>query len=216
MSLQTNVFENGRWVTRIMDPYHVRALQAHGSHDKDSAASSEEAPSLGVLSRTLVRSSVIQQVIPARVRHKTKNDVLFISANFVTIMEALGNYQLKYIAFTDDFNSRIRSARILGDRREPDQGDKYNSIRRGEETWLKTHDWPVLTDDKQILHGNSTGVQVLPPHILVLALESRKLIFICGISGISDQVRLLSSERQLPAARSPIEQLGEHIAVDPR
>lgn len=206
MSLQTNVFENGRWVTRSLDPYHVRAQNRRHEEEKTSSCSKGpvNAPSLGLLTRTLVGSSVIKRIIPARIRHKTKNDVLFISADSITIKQAFGNYTLKDIAVKNDFDSPIRSARILGDPRETDKGDKYNRVLR------ETGIWETEADDL-LLHTRE-----LPPHILVLTLESSRLVFLCSLNGTSDQPRLLWGQHPLPAARWPNEQLGEHLAVDPK
>lgn len=219
MSLQTNVFENGRWVTRSLDPFHFRVQNAHQEAEKKAtlADSPEEAPSLGLLTRTLSRSSVIKWVIPARIRHKTKNDVLFISADCVNIKEASGNYTLRNVCIKDDFDSPIQAARIFGNPRDRDQGDKYNDAKRGPKTFELDQitnqlfgDWPTTPDEGQLA--------AYPPNkqFLVLALESNKLAFICAVNGASNEPQLLSSQHPLPVANSPNMRLGRHIAVDPK
>jgi hypothetical protein len=47
---------------------------AHNNHHD----SSEEPPVYGLMTRTLVQSPVIRQIIPARIRSKDLNDVVFI------------------------------------------------------------------------------------------------------------------------------------------
>lgn len=172
-----------------------------------------KAPSLGILTRTLVGSSVVRWIIPARIRHETNNDVLFISADSIVIKEAFGNYTIKEVAVKDDFDSPIRAARILGDPRQTDGGDKYSRIMRDTREY-KNEEWPVQMDETKSLNELPLHPRVLPPHILVLALES-KLVFVCSLNGTADQLRLLWSQHPLPAARWPNEQLGEHLAVDP-
>lgn len=209
MSLQTSVFENGRWVTRSLDPYHVRAQNTRRDEGKtaSSPTSPEKPPLVGLLTRTLARTSVTKWIIPARIRHKTKNDVLFVSADSVTIKEVSCNCALKNISVKNDFDSPIRAARILGDRRKYDQGDKYNAVYRK---------WPVRVGEGRNPDNAAYHLQELPPHILVLALESNQLVFMCAVDGPSSQAQLLSSQHQLPIARSPIERLGKDIAVDPK
>lgn len=227
MSLQTNVFENGRWVTRSLDPFHFRAQNAHQEAEKKAtlADSPEEAPSLGLLTRTLSMSSVVKWVIPARIRHETKNDVLFISADCVNIKEASGNYTLRNVFVKDDFDSPIQAAKILGDTRARDQGDKFNDVERHSETFESIPgpitgniygEWPMTLDEGQLANNSRNKSGNLPPHILVLALESDKLAFICAVNGASNEPQLLSSQHPLPVASSPNMRLGRHIAVDPK
>jgi len=227
MSLQTNVFENGRWIIRSLDPYHVKAQNTRREEEKTVSSSTgpEKAPELGLLTRTLVGSSVTKWIIPARIRHKTKNDVLFVGVDRVTIKEASGNYALKNVAVKNDFDSPIRAARILGDPRECDQGDKYNAVDREATTFTLTRgaltgqiygEWPVRVYEGQTPDNVTDHPRELPPHVLVLVLESDQLVFMCAVNGPSNQPQLLSSKRPLPAARSPNERLGQHVAVDPK
>lgn len=227
MSLQTNVFENGRWVTRSLDPYHVRAQNTRREEEKTASLSNspEKAPSLGLLTQTLVRSSVTKWIIPARIRHKTKNDVLFIGADCVTIKEASGDYTLKNVAVKDDFDSPIRAARILGDPRECDEGDKYNAVERAAKTFTLTRgaltgqiygEWPIRVGGAKNPESVAYLPRELPPHVLVLNLESNQLVFMCAVNGPSNQPQLLSSQHPLPVARSLNQRLGQRIAVDPK
>ena len=214
MSVQTTVLENGRWITRYVDPYHVRAQNTETPRKEQSqpSISLPKTPSVGILTKTLVRSSVINRIIPARIRHKAKNDVLFISANSVTIKEAHGDYTLREIATMSDFESTIKSARIIGERRKlTSYDDNYNILKRHAH-WLK--DFP--SDDIYTNEDDSMDSRDLPPHILVLALESNRLVFVCAISGKSDDPELLSSQKALPVLPSPLHGLGELIAIDPK
>lgn len=220
MSVQTTVLENGRWVTRNVDPYRVRAQNTETPRKEQSQPSINlpKTPSVGILTKTLVRSSVINRIIPARIRHKTKNDVLFISANSVTVKEARGDCALQEIAIKSDFDSTIKSARIIGERRELTKLDYSYQMPKKAEHWDATH---TNEDDDFVDEGDppdraALNRQDIPPHVLVLALESNRLVFLCAISGKSEHTELFWSQKVLPAPPSPLEGLGELIAVDPK
>lgn len=219
MSVQTTILENGRWVTRNVDPYHVRAQNTETPRKEQSqpSISLPKTPSLGILTKTLVRSSVINRIIPARIRHRTKNDVLFISANSVSVKEAKGDYTLEEIATKSDFGSTIKSARIIGEQRELTKHDySYNMLQK-EDHWEDIHtneDYDFV--DEGDLPNHTALSRELPPHILVLALESNRLVFLCAVSGDSKHPELFWGQKALPAPISPLEGLGELIAVDPK
>ena len=217
MSFQTNVFENGRWVTRSLDPYHVRAQNTRREEGEISSysSSSVEVPSFGCLTKTLVGSAVIKQIIPARIRDKTKDDVLFISADSIVIKEFSENYTLEDVLVKNDFDSPIQSARTIGSRTEGDEGSEYNYIKQDSETFAAEERLTQVYEK-----GNSDDVLLqtieLSPHILVLALESSKLVFVCSCCEASNQPSLIWSQYPVPAAISSTEQLGQHLAVDPK
>ena len=219
MSLQTNVFENGRWVTRNIDPYQARARNTEPQRKEQTASSPlvlTNVPSVGLLTRTLVRSSVIKWIIPAKIRHKTKNDVLFITADSVQIKEAYGDYALKSIAIKDDFDAPIRAVRILGDPRELADPDQFAHQER--ERGASGDHWEYPHDEilRRLPHGIPVHPPDIPPHIAVVALESNKLVFFCAVSHTSDHPRFICCQKELPASPSPLEKLGEHVAVDPK
>ena len=56
----------------------------------------------------------------------------------------------------------------------------------------------------------------LPPQLLILVLESEKIVFLYATSGPADRPHLVTSQRPLPHSSSRLEQLGETIAIDPR
>ena len=203
-------------MTRNVDPYHVRAQNTETPRKEPNqpSISLPKAPSVGILTKTLVRSSVVNRIIPARIRHKTKNDVLFISANSVTIKEAKEDYTLEEVVTKSDLDSTIKSARIIGERRELTKHDYSRDMLRKAPYW--DSDLNLFVDEGDPLHGAALSRQELPPHILVLALDSNRLVFLFAISGDSRHPELFSSQKALPAPISPLESLGEMIAVDPK
>lgn len=220
MSVRTTVLENGRWVTRDVDPYHIRAQNPETRRKEQSRPSINfpEKPSMGILTKTLVRSPVINRIIPARVRHKTMNDVLFISATSVTIKEAKGDYALHEIATKSDFDSTIKSARIIGEQRELTRDDSSFSLLRNHKYWLNlcANEYDDQLDQRDLQHHATLEHRELPPQILVLALESDRLVFLCAVSGSAEHPELFTSQKALPAPTSPLQSLGELIAVDPQ
>ncbi len=215
MSVQTTVLENGRWVTRNVDPYRVRAQNTETPRKEHSQPSINlpKTPLLGLITKTLVRSPVINRIIPARIRHRTKNDVLFISSNSVAIKEAKEDYTLGEIATKSDFDSTIKSARIIGERRYYTKQDSQGMLLKDSHAWI-----PTFTDEDDDLSDEDAtqNLRELPPHILVLALESSRLVFLCAVSGKSEQPELLSSQKALPAPTSHSQGLGQLLAVDPK
>ena len=214
MSVQTSVFENGRWITRSIDPYHLRAKNRRHEGD-ESDARAAEAPPCGLLTQTLVRSSVIKQIIPARIRHKNQNDALFISADSVVIKQFSDNRAVEEIIVKNDFDSPIRTARVLGDWREHDSSHDFDLRPGYQERWMS------MEGNENVKEADSESIipsleNDIPPQILVLALESSRLVFLCSRNGTSHQPRLLWGQHPLPAAKAPNEQLGEHLAVDPK
>ena len=219
MSVQTTVLENGRWVTRNVDLYHVRAQMTETPRKEQSqrSISLPDTPPLGILTKTLVRSSVVNRIIPARIRHETKNDVLLISANSVTIKEAKGDFTLDEIITKSDFDSTIKSASIIGERRKLTKHNYGHNILKEEKNWQNFDSDEDEVYVKGYSHNPAAPPQrELPPHILVLALESNRLVFLCAVSGSTEPLEILSSQRALPASTSPLQGLGEFMAVDPK
>lgn len=172
---------------------------------------------LGVLTQTLVKSPVIRSIIPARIRHADKNDVIFVRGDSIEIKEVtkvfgeesnaiIRDACLANIAGKADFDSTIRSARVLGTPRKIEQ-------------WGFTETpVSVIKHEEAVYRVQPSFYRPeLPPQILVMALESSKLVFICMFYDFSGHVRWLSSYRVLPNyAQTYSKQLGEHIAVDPK
>ncbi len=167
-------------------------------------------PSFGLLTQTLIESPVIKWIIPARIRHSSKNDVVFVRDRAIQIKEIRKEgtkgecSYLEDVAVKNDFDSTIRAARIFGLARtiapsEP-RPTGIDAIIKQEVTE------PPESEVK--LHPE------LPPQLIALTLESMKLVFLCAFHE-DQEVRFLSSYRHLPASKSHSEQLGEHLAIDP-
>ena len=170
-----------------------------------------KAPALGLLTRTLVDSPVVKLIIPARIRHASKNDVVFVRQNSIEIKqlrrhgdEGESSY-LQDIAVKNDFDSPIRTARIFGLPRV------FEEVAPDIDAILKQEYFA----EPELEAGLNAE---LPPQILALTLESMKLVFLCALHDRDGNVLFQSSYRILSTAgeTSHSQQLGEHIAVDPK
>ena len=176
---------------------------------RGETASRKPTPLKGILTRTLMPSSVVKYIVPARIRHRTKNDVVLVGEHTIELKELLPDGTLHSVAQKGDFGSGIRAASVIGDpgldaRIPPTTGiDSIIKQEASEET-MKIPD----------------GWREAPPQILVIALESRTLIFLFAYQNFSDQLDFAAYPRPLPLfgkdERKDDNQLGKHIAVDPR
>ena len=145
---------------------------------------------------------MVNWILPARIRHKNKNDVLFIGRDSVEVKELSGDCHLEDVAVKSDFGSTIRSARVLGAPVALPESYGLDAIIKSEEL------------DEMVLDAD--GPLQIPPQILVLALESKMLVFLFAFYDRHDKIQYISSQRALPPQRSYLEQLGKHMAVDPK
>ena len=208
MSIQTSVLVDGHWTTRIMDRDQVIALNRDGSRqEKQSSAlvSPQRPPLLGILTQTIIRSPVVKWIIPAQIRHENKNDVIFVYDDYIEIKEIVQaeNGYMQNVVVKADFDSSIRSARIYGLPRQyyihAWKTEGYDAIIKKE-----PQDWQATPRTQS------------PPHILVLALGSNKLVFLFALDNNSSQVRFVYYSRPLPSPGPMPKPVAEHLAVDPR
>ena len=222
-SVQTIGYATGEPITQNVDTPQVLAQDRETFHRERpvtpselSQQSTQRAPLLGILSQTLIRSPVAKWIIQARIRHKDKNDVLFIYENLIEIHEVvtdekddasemvaingqldfLVNFsvRLKKVAVKTDMDSLIRSAGVFG--------------------LPRRYTYP-MPDGVKVKEEEQSHRAELPPQILVLALASGILAFIFGFHDGSETIRFFQCRRPLPMGRSGPERLGEHLAIDP-
>ncbi|KAL8726238.1 MAG: hypothetical protein Q9181_006131 [Wetmoreana brouardii] len=210
--------ENGRWTTRTLDIHQILARNREREQKQDMQAipTGAKPPTLGLLTRTVVRSPVIRSIIPARVRHRSKNDVVFVYDDYIVIKEVLGGERVEEDPFTaialedvvvmSDFDSPIQAAKVFGLRREPKLPrfpGKYWNLNDGPQSPPETKPEPFHEDE-------------IPPQILVLSLASRTLVFLFAYHDVYGVIHFLSSTWPLPAQVPLTEELGVILAVDPK
>lgn len=197
MALQTGVFENGQWVTRRVSIQEIlqQNRQQESLAEQTPFKPPLEQPVVGLLSRTVLQSPVVNWIIPARVRNREKNDVVFIGEDFIQLKEILPNAHLEHVSTKADFGSRIRAARVFGEPR------KF------------IH--PPMTEKAQLPQDIDWN-EVVPPQLLVLTLESQELLFLFARPRPDGSVEWKESCIPLSPDASLLEQPGKHLAVDPR
>ncbi|KAI9793939.1 MAG: hypothetical protein M1833_000508 [Piccolia ochrophora] len=226
MSLQTRVLVDGVWTTRNVDLQTV--LERNREHKtKKPMDTPEMGPTMGLLTKTIVQSPVCIWILPARIRHKTKNDVLFIgvrllrrsirlilSESSVQIKELHPNGHLQEVATKIDFPARITNARIIGQPRKIPLSHL--------DSYLKKED---TTEDADPFHSEDNfnpefylvedRDSIFPPQILVLALDSGEILFIFAFENANGTVGFSIATKPLFQQHSDVD-TPAHVAVDPR
>ncbi|KAF1811560.1 hypothetical protein P152DRAFT_474717 [Eremomyces bilateralis CBS 781.70] len=194
MQVETHVMVDGQYQTRRANLRDILATQRVKTAQKQEVPKSLHAgPYIGIVSRTLLHSPMINHVFPARIRRGDKNDLVFVGEDFVHVKEASPDGSLHHVAFhaTD---SHIRAAAILGTP-SVDHSVEGEGLSK-----------PKVKDEH--------GVQkVLPPEILVCTLQSGNLQFIWPENRLgATQFRIVSFA--LPIDISHLKTFGKHLAVD--
>lgn len=209
MEFQTNVYVNGEWHTQTVDAQ--RALVTEPGEAADAAVDMEprRVPPMGLLSRTVVRSPLIRWILPARIRRADKNDVILVGEDFIHIKEVQhGGKLLRHVATKADFGSRIRSAAVMGVRRNPViaalvKQEPNDDVEMGD-----------ASADTEAASPKTAA----PSQTLVLCLASHEVVFLCARDRPDGGVSFCMAREPLsrPAsAESPLESQGQFLAVDP-
>lgn len=214
MALQTQVLVNGRWVTRRVDLQYIMSQHqaAASTEETTDISSTARPPVMGVLTRTMARSPVIKWILPARIRHESKNDVVFVRETSIELKEFVDGRYLQDVAFKSDFGENIRSVRILGAPRKGFDGTiPLNSL-----------DAIIKQEDDNPSEPMETDFQEppkIPPQVLVLALQSGRgesLAFVFAYHGLLNHVQWACSRYPVKGYTREALKLGKHIAVDPQ
>jgi hypothetical protein len=173
------------------------AMRANEQED-DQGNGPASSPEIGILHRTIISSPVVKWIFPALIRSADQNDLVFIGENFLHIKELQPDGQLKHIATKLDFPSKIRSANVVGQRIEIDEPSLENGQSKS-------------TANRR---SSERKGPMMPPNLVVLALESADLMFIFAEVD-SSTGRLRFNESVIPFQRtsSISEQPGCEISV---
>lgn len=79
MDIETSSLVNGQWTTRTVGFDAV--LQYYNKEDKEARMAHievEQAPTLGLLTQTVIRSPLAHWILPVRLRSQESNDAVFI------------------------------------------------------------------------------------------------------------------------------------------
>ncbi|KAJ5157168.1 uncharacterized protein N7482_008268 [Penicillium canariense] len=149
----------------------------------------------GLFTQTILPSPIVQWILPARLRSKHHNDVVFVGQRRVQIKQASPGGFLEDVTEKNDFDHPIVGAKVI---------DVNTQLPW--ETQLHTTGVDIQ-DDLEVLDR-------LPSQILVLSLEMKELQFLyCPISG---EDKFVTHRRPLPVDVDLADRFGKHIAVDPK
>ncbi|QDS72385.1 hypothetical protein FKW77_008528 [Venturia effusa] len=184
----------------------------HESHvDMPLRGRRKPCPGIGLLSRTLFKSSMTKWILSARIRSADLHELLFIGENEVRIKEVLPNGELRRLTSIKNFPSQIRAAAVLGEELELTANTDDPAIKmefpQGS-TGGKTTAPPV----RPVGFDQPTA---LPPQVLVLALESAELRFVFFDTSHPDALHFRQTSFPLPIYRSLKKTPGRTISVDP-
>lgn len=148
----------------------------------------------GLLTQPLIPSPVINWILPARLRNKDHNDVVFIGERRIQIKEALPSGHLQDVVEKSDLEGSLIGAKVIN-------------------VSTQLH-WGTGAPDLLAHSYNSYNTAHLPPHILFLATDSNELLFMY-YSDMGDGP-FVSYTRPLPRDVNIADKYGKHIAVDPK
>ncbi|KAF2232586.1 hypothetical protein EV356DRAFT_534515 [Viridothelium virens] len=207
------VLENGVWVTKTADLSQLSDYDPN-IRDPDNSTTSylPPTPDLGLLSKTIIRSPAVNNILPARVRHKSLDDVVFVGEDFIQVKQIHSGGVLEHIATKSDFGSKIWASRVLGPSLQP----KDARNRNWENQSLSSEDLVYEDADFDDPMDLDTEQQSLPPQILALTLESQQLcfVFVRQMPDGSHEFRQMTIP--LPTSLDYLKTIGRHLATDPR
>ena len=148
---------------------------------------------IGILSRTVVPSTTISWILPARIRSSAHNDLVFVGETTLQLHEFLPTRHLVELPACLDLGTRILAAKVLS---HVDAALFIDQVIKQEQR-----------DDADTKHES-------PSQILVLALDSREIAFVYAENVGPRKVKFRWARKQLPRDVSSLGQYGRHLAID--
>lgn len=191
--------QNGFWTSR---DENIRESLARNRerHNERPSESEPDKPKLGLLSQTVIASPTIQLVLPARVRSRHLNDVVFVGERSIQLREVIMDTYLEDVMTKSDFDANIIAAKAV-------------------QTY---HELPLdvqmrLGAQRESPDNLPEGGNPLPGHLLVFTLDSKELLFLYyKTEPTLGNGRFVHFRRPLPSDVSVLERFGQHLAVDPK
>ncbi|KAH9826080.1 Mono-functional DNA-alkylating methyl methanesulfonate N-term [Teratosphaeria destructans] len=156
------------------------------------------APKLGILTKTIIEPSVVKWILHARLRSRWRDDVVFIGEDFIHVKHVGHDGHLEHVAFKNDFDARIRAAKVLCLDLDTRESEDYHGLK--------------LEDG-----SSSDQCGSLPHDLLVLTLDSPDdLLFLYIQKDENGRPQFRQQSRPMPRAETLGFQPGHHLAVDPQ
>jgi hypothetical protein len=156
---------------------------------------------VGVLSQSLHPSPTIRLIVPARIRSKAQNDVLFVGENFIQLREFLPTGQLADVTAKADLGGQILSAKAISSKAWT-QADSYiDEIIKQE-----------LDEDYHDVHRSNK--ETSPPQLLVVSTAGCNIVFLFAKDRGPGVAEFVLAKRKMLADTSVEADCAKHIAVD--
>jgi hypothetical protein len=158
---------------------------------------------IGLLSQTVNSSPTVRWILPARIRTKSQNDVVFVGETCVQLREALPNGRLADVSAQVDFGAHILAAKVISARLEmvPVVEQILNQTREDDR-------------ERYVIDGEEIDDET-PPQVVVLSLATNELVFLFARDIEFGKTRLVHAKKSFLRNVSLAERFGSHIAVDP-
>ncbi|KAG9231393.1 mono-functional DNA-alkylating methyl methanesulfonate N-term-domain-containing protein [Amylocarpus encephaloides] len=213
MTFETSSYTNGQWTRRTLDVDTV--LQYYDRERREAMASHvevEDAPVLGLLTQTVIRSPLVHWILPVQIRDQKCNDVAFVGDDFVHIKELRPDRHLWDVVRKENFGARIRNARVVGSMK----AFANHQERMSEDPDFKSSDGELPMDfaTKRSLSDGQGNEPFLPPQYLVLQLETGDSVFLVLRRTVDGTLEFISSRQRVPKAMLKL-QPGMHLTIDP-
>ena len=156
-------------------------------------------------------------ILPARIRHKEKNDVIFVQDNSIEIKEFLAHEdRLMDVTWKGDFGGTIACAKAMGMARKA----VPRAMPIGIDAIIRPHE----QDSPEPMETDEVQSPEIPPQILILLVQSDSadtLVFLFATQERSTSVVLLCYRRPIPVPQSisiegSIFNRTDQMAIDPK
>jgi hypothetical protein len=164
-------------------------------------SSTFQAPEVvGILSQSLHPSPTIRLILPARIRSKAQNDVIFVGENFVQLREFLPTGQLADVIAKVDLGSQILSAKVISAKGQQEESAVDQIIKQ--------------ELDDEYYDANDPDQVSFPPQLLVVSTAACNVVFLFARNRAAGSVEFVFAKRRLLADVQVEEQYAKHVAVD--
>lgn len=200
---------NGEWVSRPVDVFRAIARAQQSNSPKVTtpppAPRGPEVSRVGILTQTIQESPFVKFALPAHIRQRKLNDVVFVCENAVHLKEVHVDGTLHHVGTKADFKGKILAARVFGaPRTRVEKDESYRPRMRRKDVHAQ----------RRSTAGDDGPANSLPPEILVLTLDTNSIMFLWAHQAPTE-IHFRHQILRLPPGKSPYDRPGSFLAVDP-